>query len=70
MKTRKVMYPVALMAAAVALLEIIAPAYASQTDDRIEASARKSYVFNTYLKDDAIKINSRDGAVTLTGLST
>ena len=61
------MYPVALMAAVVALLVIIVPVRASQTDDRIESSARKSYVFKTYLKDDAITIVSKDGAVTLTG---
>ena len=42
-------------------------ARASDTDDRIESSAKKSYVFKTYLKDDAIKVNSASGAVTLTG---
>ena len=40
---------------------------ASDTDDRIEASAKKSYVFKTYLKDDSIKTESHDGAVVLTG---
>ncbi len=40
---------------------------ASETDDRIESSAKKSYVFKTYLKDDAIKTESKNGAVTLTG---
>ena len=40
---------------------------ASNMDDRIESSAKKSYVFKTYLKDDDIKIQSRDGAVILTG---
>jgi hyperosmotically inducible protein len=40
---------------------------ASETDDRIEASAQKSYVFKTYLKDDSIKTESTSGAVTLTG---
>ena len=34
---------------------------------RIESSAKKSYVFKNYLKDDDIKIQSKDGAVTLTG---
>jgi hyperosmotically inducible protein len=37
-------------------------------DDRIESSARDSYVFKTYLKGDDIKIHSKDGAVTLTGV--
>jgi hyperosmotically inducible protein len=41
--------------------------YVSMTDDRIESSAKQSYVFKTYLKSDAIKIQSRDGVVTLTG---
>jgi len=40
---------------------------ANETDDRIESSAKKSYVFKTYLKDDAIKTESKSGAVTLTG---
>jgi len=53
---------------AVALLLAGSPAQASsKTDDRIESSARKSYVFKTYLKGDDIKIQSRDGVVTLTG---
>jgi osmotically-inducible protein OsmY len=40
---------------------------ASDTDSRIEASAAKSYVFKTCLKDDCIKTDSKNGAVTLTG---
>jgi osmotically-inducible protein OsmY len=40
---------------------------ASDTDARIESSAAKSYVFKTYLKDDSIKTESKNGAVTLTG---
>ena len=43
------------------------PVQASQTDDRIQSSAQDSYVYRTYLKDDAIKIVSNDGVVTLTG---
>ena len=63
----KAMYRVVLMVAAVALLAISMPVYASKTDDRIESSAKKSYVFKTYLKGDDIKIQSKDGVVTLTG---
>jgi hyperosmotically inducible protein len=63
----KAIYSVALMAAAMALLLIEVPAYATKMDDRIESSAKKSYVFKTYLKEDDIKIESKDGAVTLTG---
>jgi osmotically-inducible protein OsmY len=63
----KAMVRVALMVAAVALLAVSMPVYASKMDDRIESSAKKSYVFKTYLKDDDIKIQSKDGVVTLTG---
>jgi hyperosmotically inducible protein len=42
-------------------------AFASETDSRIEASAKSSYVYKTYLKDDAITTESREGVVTLTG---
>jgi osmotically-inducible protein OsmY len=41
--------------------------HASETDDRIESSAKSSYVFKHYLGDDAIKTQSKNGAVTLTG---
>jgi hyperosmotically inducible periplasmic protein len=40
---------------------------ASETDNRIESSARQSYVFKTFLENDAIHIQSRDGVVTLKG---
>lgn len=40
---------------------------ASETDERIESSAKESYVFKTYLKDDSIKTQAKDGTVTLTG---
>ena len=43
------------------------PLRAADTDSRIESSAAKSYVFKTYLKDDSIKTDSKDGVVTLTG---
>jgi len=44
-----------IIAAASALLLASAPLGASQTDDRIESSAKKSYVFKHYLTDDLIK---------------
>jgi hyperosmotically inducible periplasmic protein len=49
------------------LLVTSVPVGATRMDDRIESTARKSYVFKTYLKGDDIKIESKDGAVTLTG---
>ena len=63
----KAMYSVALMVASVVLLVTSVPVHASKMDDRIESSAKKSYVFKTYLKDDDIKIQSKDGVVSLTG---
>jgi hyperosmotically inducible protein len=60
---------IALLVVAVALLLTGVPAGASATDmdARIESSARDSYVFQKYLKDDAITLESSDGIVTLTG---
>lgn len=40
---------------------------ASDEDDRIVAAAKGSYVFRTHLKDDNIKVESKDGVITLTG---
>ena len=56
-----------MMVAVVALLMLSMPVQASKMDNRIESSAKKSYVFKTYLKADDIKVQSEDGAVTLTG---
>lgn len=56
------------LALAAGLLAVSAPVSASKMDVYIVNSARQSYVFNNYLKDDDIKIESRDGAVTLTGI--
>jgi hyperosmotically inducible periplasmic protein len=64
---KKGKYFVLLMTAVIALLVMSMPLYASKMDDRIESSAKKSYVFKNYLKGDDIKIQSKDGAVTLTG---
>ncbi|MFH1146486.1 MAG: BON domain-containing protein [Pseudomonadota bacterium] len=64
----KAIYSIFLMVVTVALLAISVPGHASEMDDRIESTARGSYVFKTFLKGDDIKIESRDGAVTLTGI--
>jgi len=63
----KRIYSLALLAATGALLVTSASLRASDTDDRIESSAKRSYVFKTQLKDDSIKTESKNGAVTLTG---
>jgi len=54
-------------AVTVALLLSGTLALASEMDQNIESSAKNSYVFRTYLKDDAIRTKSINGAVTLTG---
>ena len=61
------MVRVALMGGVFALLLTSVPLHASEMDDRIESSARNSYIFVTYLNGDDIKIQSKDGNVTLTG---
>jgi len=68
----KEMNRLALLIVAVALLATSVPAhvFATETDERVESAAKKSYVFQTYLKDDAISIKSQDGNVTLTGTVT
>jgi len=63
----KAKYSISLLVAAVVLLALSMPVYASKMDDSIVSSAKKSYVFKNYLKNDDIKIQSKDGAVTLTG---
>jgi osmotically-inducible protein OsmY len=57
------------LATSSAMLLMVAglPAQASETDHRIEAAARNSYNFRTFLKDDSITVDSRHGTVTLTG---
>ena len=60
-------YALALIGAACALFITSTSLLASDTDARIEASAKKSHVFKTHLKGDSIKTESKDGVVTLTG---
>jgi hyperosmotically inducible periplasmic protein len=61
------MYSLVLKAVAVIVLATSVSVQASEMDARIESSAKKSYVFKTYLKGDDIKIESNDGVVALTG---
>ncbi|MGB7768545.1 MAG: BON domain-containing protein [Verrucomicrobiia bacterium] len=63
-------YPLALSMIAGALLVTSASVRASDTDSRIESSAANSYVFKTYLTNDSITTESKDGVVTLTGTVT
>lgn len=63
----KTIASVFLIVVTVAMLALSMPADASEMDDRIESTARRSYVFRTYLQADDIKIKSIDGVVALTG---
>ena len=63
----KTTFPLALAAVVSTILITSSPLRAADTDSRIESSAAKSYVFKTYLKDDSIKTDSKEGVVTLTG---
>ena len=67
---RKAMIPLAFAAAAAAMIVTSAPVRASETDDKIESSFKQTYVYKTYLKDDAVKADAKDGVVTLTGTVT
>lgn len=58
---------VAMVLTAVLTSVVGAPLLGSALDDKIESSFRNSYVWKTYLKDDAVKIKANDGIVTLTG---
>jgi len=64
---KKAMYCLTLLVTMASLFLINVPLFASETDDRIESSAKQSYMFKTYFRGDDIKIQSKDGVVTLTG---
>jgi hyperosmotically inducible protein len=61
------MYRLTLLLTLASLLVISTPLFATDTDNRIELSARQSYVFKTFFKGADIKVHSKDGVVTLTG---
>ena len=63
----KSVYPLTFAAIVSTLFIATAPLRAADTDDRIESAAEKSYTFKTYLKADSIKVESKDGVVTLSG---
>ena len=64
---RKTMYRLVFAAVAVVVFATSAPVRASETDNRVESSFQNTYVYKTYLKDDAIKTEAKNGVVTLTG---
>jgi osmotically-inducible protein OsmY len=62
----KMQYTLALAVLATAITAMPLRA-AHKDDERIVAAAKQSYVYRTFLKDDRIQIQSKDGCVILTG---
>ena len=56
-----------LMVGILAFLMMTGYLFAANMDEHIDAAARKSYVFKTYLKGAEIQIHSRDVVATLKG---
>lgn len=52
---------------AAAMVISSAPARASETDDRIESTFKRSFVYRTYLKEDSVDADANNGIVTLSG---
>lgn len=67
MRMFKLNHPTAIVSSAALMLAGGVAMLASDVDNRIETSAKNSYNFKTYLKDDSIGVASTDGVVTLTG---
>ena len=69
MKTAKPLFisPALLTLAMSAALFSQSAVNATEMDDRIVPSAKTSYVFKTFLVNDSIKTESKDGVVTLSG---
>jgi hyperosmotically inducible periplasmic protein len=64
---KKYLSQLALVITMTVLPFINTPLYASEIDDRIESTAKESYVFRTFLKGDDITVQSKDGVATLSG---
>ena len=58
---------VAVVASSLAAMTVVR---AADTDDRIEATAKKTYVFRTQLTNDSIHVESKNGVVILTGTAS
>jgi hyperosmotically inducible protein len=66
-QTKRAAWPLALGLALSGAWLVHTPLLASEMDDRIDSAAKKSFVFKTFLSEDSIKVESKDGIVTLTG---
>lgn len=52
---------------ALSMLQIPAALRANETDDRIDAAAKSTYVFKTFLLEDSITTKTKEGIITLSG---
>jgi len=64
---RNAMIQVSLSVLTAAMFVMGMPMNASETDSKIKTSFEKTYVYRTYLQDDAIKTEVKDGVFTLNG---
>lgn len=64
---RQSTYLMALVAIASFLFIINLWLYASDMDNQVEAAAKQTHVFRTYLNGEDINIQNSDGVVTLSG---
>ncbi|MBA4388903.1 MAG: transport-associated protein [Verrucomicrobia bacterium] len=67
---QKAIYQMAFVVAATAVVATLITGTslrASETDDKIVSSFKDTYVYRTYLKEESIKAEAKDGVVTLTG---
>ena len=63
----KAMYRSVFAVAAAVVFIASTPVLASETDKDIEPAFKNTYVYRTYLKDDAISTEAKEGVVTLSG---
>ncbi len=63
----KVIYFLAFAAVMAVVLVTGAHLREAEKDDRIDSLFKRSHAYKTFLKDDSIKAEARDGVVTLTG---
>lgn len=61
------MYRIMFAAVVAVLYTTSVPLHAAEADNAIESSLKGTYVFKTYLKDEAVKARAENGVVTLTG---
>jgi osmotically-inducible protein OsmY len=64
---RKALNHLVFAVAAGALFVTSAPVRASEADDKVEPMLKKTFVYRTYLKDDSVKADVKNGNATLTG---